>query len=964
MIIYNTFQKNKKIIRVLLMVLVLFALTSCLSDAEPVTEAFQLQFLVDGVPYGESTTNSDSAVKIPQNPTKSGYKFQGWYTDSAYTTGFNIEQTTLPLTENISVYAKFTPIQYQITYSNIQDAENSNANTYTVEDGNIQLSAAVKHGYHFDGWYNGTEMVTSIDANRLQDISLEAKWTMMQYHVTYADVENANHNNITSYNVETENLMLTPATKPNYTFLGWYFGNNKLQEVPLATTEDVVLTAKWTPTPYRITYSGLENGMNLNPITYNIESGKIELSSAIRAGYTFEGWYDNENHVVTSIPAGTSGNISLYARWSLINYQVTFANVADATHNNIDCYTAESSNLTLLPASKPNYTFLGWYYRNIPITTLPIGTNSEITLTAKWAPIVYNITFNGAEGATNTNVPTYTVESDRIILSDASKPGYRFEGWYGTNGKVTEIEAGSCGNITLRAEWTLIVYNITFNGVEGATNTNVPTYTVESGRIVLQAPVYEDRDFLGWYTPSGTRMEVIPAGNVGHITLIAKWQVHITGVVYKSDTDYDDTNNLPLIGATVKLVGSGVNKTVTTDSNGRYSFTSLPLGEYTITITLSNYNQIVFVVQMDGHLIRNDYMDITQSSVINGTVLIADNDTNYSNNNTLSGATVSLTKYSGTNTLTKSVLTSSSGKYSFTNLTAGIYKIVVSKSGYVSVEQYVMIEEGTINVQNMALEVIPQSASGTTIGTASGMIYDASVQGDSGIAGLTLQVRAGINNVATGTVIQTITTTTNGGYILSNMEAGSYTITVIDNRVLANEDLRYETSYFNVKIIAGATISNQNGSVYNNADFDTLKIVLEWGSTPSDLDSHLTGPVSSASSNRYHVYYSNKDQYNANLDRDDTSSYGPETTTIELGNVKGVYRFSVHDYSNKGSTNSRGIANSGATVKVYAGNRLLATYYAPDSSGTLWTVFEYDATIGALRAINTMSNQSLPANIL
>ncbi|MDO5518409.1 MAG: hypothetical protein Q4F66_12720, partial [Clostridium sp.] len=94
----------------------------------------------------------------------------------------------------------------------------------------------------------------------------------------------------------------------------------------------------------------------------------------------------------------------------------------------------------------------------------------------------------------------------------------------------------------------------------------------------------------------------------------------------------------------------------------------------------------------------------------------------------------------------------------------------------------------------------------------------------------------------------------------------------------------------------------------------------------------------------------------ANLDVDDTSSYGPETTTIyNLGT--GIYRYSVHDYTNGSSSNSSALANSGATVDVYKGSTSLGHYTVPaNQNGTLWTVFEIRN--GQIYPINTVNYAS------
>ena len=136
------------------------------------------------------------------------------------------------------------------------------------------------------------------------------------------------------------------------------------------------------------------------------------------------------------------------------------------------------------------------------------------------------------------------------------------------------------------------------------------------------------------------------------------------------------------------------------------------------------------------------------------------------------------------------------------------------------------------------------------------------------------------------------------------------------------------------------------------------------GETPRDLDSHLVGPRADNPANRFHIYYGAKNysyesaKY-ADLDVDDTSSWGPETTTI-YKQTDGKYRFFVHDYTNRSSTSSWGLANSGAFVEVYTSESAspVATFYVPYQEGTSWAVFEYDSVTDEITAINTMSYDS------
>ncbi len=132
------------------------------------------------------------------------------------------------------------------------------------------------------------------------------------------------------------------------------------------------------------------------------------------------------------------------------------------------------------------------------------------------------------------------------------------------------------------------------------------------------------------------------------------------------------------------------------------------------------------------------------------------------------------------------------------------------------------------------------------------------------------------------------------------------------------------------------------------------RIVLTWGSRPLDLDAHLTGPKPEGGN--FHIWYRNRIPIGGRdfLDRDDTDGYGPETITIYKP-APGEYVYSVHDYSNRQNSASKGLSRSGATVQVYAQNRLLKTFSIPEGqNGTLWKVFKIDLN-GNIKPINTVS---------
>jgi len=124
-----------------------------------------------------------------------------------------------------------------------------------------------------------------------------------------------------------------------------------------------------------------------------------------------------------------------------------------------------------------------------------------------------------------------------------------------------------------------------------------------------------------------------------------------------------------------------------------------------------------------------------------------------------------------------------------------------------------------------------------------------------------------------------------------------------------------------------------------------FQAILTWGAKPSDLDAHFTGPCPHAdcSSERFHVHYSSRGSLSsapfAYLDTDDTSSYGPEITSLAIC-AAGTYRYSVHNYSGESSWP---LVNSEAKVLVLLPDGNIHTYAAPPSNPEghdLWVVGE------------------------
>lgn len=300
-------------------------------------------------------------------------------------------------------------------------------------------------------------------------------------------------------------------------------------------------------------------------------------------------------------------------------------------------------------------------------------------------------------------------------------------------------------------------------------------------------------------------------------------------------------------------------------------------------------------------------------------------------------------------------------------LPQGIYDLIFYKSGYLPyAEHNVVIDpDQTIYLENCILGI--WVSTNYTDMAVHGKVTDA-LKGTN-IPGADIKLRKGWNSTS-GAYVKTLignertTTTDSDGTFRLNANIGAYTVEISKNG--------YVTGYYNV--VAGDV------GVFSVQDITTMvltpvlsddeyRIILTWGDSPRDLDSHLTYYLNNQQ--QFHVFYSQKTAVYkgktvATLDLDDVSSYGPETITMTLdsGLVEngGVFRYSVHNYSGSFYSDSGEMSLSNATVRVYAGNNLIKTFHIPrDKTGTVWHVFDIDKE--GIKPVNTFYNSSTPTGV-
>ena len=277
-------------------------------------------------------------------------------------------------------------------------------------------------------------------------------------------------------------------------------------------------------TCYTITYnSNGATGGSVPASTTHVNNDYVTVQSntgnLVRTGYTFSGWNTKANGTGSNYAEGASftitGNVTLYAKWTLNTYTVHFnKNHDDATGTMGDqTFTYnKSQKLTANAFTHNGYTFIGWsttadgsvsYTNGQSVNNLTTQNGAVVNLYAVWQLNTYSITYDLNQGSVATPNPTsYTVASDAITLVNPTREGYTFTGWTGTglNGPTmtVTIPQGSVGDRSYQATWAL-TYTIGYDLAGGSLVTpNPTTYTEVSDAITLVNPTRDGYTFAGW----------------------------------------------------------------------------------------------------------------------------------------------------------------------------------------------------------------------------------------------------------------------------------------------------------------------------------------------------------------------------------------------------------------------------------------------------------------------------------
>lgn len=400
-------------------------------------------------------------ISIPNSVTSIGF--------SAFEHCTSLKSITLPSSLNSISEALFSDCS-QLTTIHIPDSvlsiqDYAFGNCTRLETIRIPVSVTSIGVYAFNGCPNS--MTVTYPGSKTQWDKINGKDELLNIPLVCNKLEATfNPDNgdptVTKFIDNDKNSKFTELvpepTKENYTFAGWYNGNEKF-DFTTVPTGDVTLTAKWTANDYYVSFV-TEHGDP--PTSQNVKYNGTanDPGKLTEEGYTFDGWYaDAAYSKKFDFTQPIKSNTTVYAKWTAKDYEVSFITEhGDAPASQNVTYNGTAKDPGTL--TEEGYTFIGWYADKDHNTKFDFSTpiTGDTKVYAKWeknAPVLpdtYALNVSGAfvyVGGVDVTAPagdtSLQLEKDasvRLVADPDRMPsGMVFDRWTILNGALNADDA-------------------------------------------------------------------------------------------------------------------------------------------------------------------------------------------------------------------------------------------------------------------------------------------------------------------------------------------------------------------------------------------------------------------------------------------------------------------------------------------------------------------------------------------
>lgn len=376
----------------------------------------------------------------PNAPTRTGYVFENWYTDS----GCNVRYTFgNPVTADMTLYAKWTARTYTVDFTDTTDTiEVAYDSPYGT------LPVPYKQGYVFKGWFPDEDCTgTQVTADTIYTIAgashLYPKWepaTNTPYTVTHM-TQNVGTSTYSVYKTEqkygTTGADVTGAaiTIPHFTQAG------AIATEPVRADGSTDIKVYYSRDQYQVTFDA-SPATGVLPQNIPYEGTATRPADPYNQGYHLAGWYTESTYDnVYDFATQVTGATTLYAKWepntdtayTVQHFQMKVDGTYAATPTTITSLTGTTATVPTLSAN----TYPGFHVDRREGESNAIAANGSSVYKIYYARDTMTIT----AGSDTYNVRYGQTLADANIPAQ-SKTGYTFRGWVATEGGTNVLGDG------------------------------------------------------------------------------------------------------------------------------------------------------------------------------------------------------------------------------------------------------------------------------------------------------------------------------------------------------------------------------------------------------------------------------------------------------------------------------------------------------------------------------------------
>lgn len=403
-------------------------------DKNDLTED-HIMAVVSGVPYGSilsGVVDEHGVPYVSKIPTRTGYKFLGWFTQIKHGTQVNeytnVEAPKVGDEYEQTYFAHWTLNEYTVTFdANGGEGGKQITQLYGLP---LQPPTVTRVGYTFREW-DPTPPSTMPG----EDATYVAQWDVNYYTATFNP--NGGEGGGTQVIAYGDPIEKPEVERTGYSFMGW---DSKVPEKMPA--EDLVFFAFWELNKYRIVFNanGGEGGWD-RQLYYG---SRIDVPTVSWKDHIFLGW--GNRPLPLTVP---DSDMTFVAQWVNTHYRVTFdANGGEGGWSKQLEYGSEIVPPTV---TRNGYTFIEWQ----PDVAEKVP-NHDPEYVAQWTGNRYTIELDANGGILPAGAESADVTFDQPIgeLPIPTKLGYKFRGWFVGDEKLNpEDEYQYSKNTYAQAKW-------------------------------------------------------------------------------------------------------------------------------------------------------------------------------------------------------------------------------------------------------------------------------------------------------------------------------------------------------------------------------------------------------------------------------------------------------------------------------------------------------------------------------